>query len=359
MFFGRNILETQITNSLTDDATLRPAIRATIGIGTQLLTEVAGAVVFVGVILVICAWFAGPARLPRICREAIAPFLRENPWGTFAITLGLLALLFIWDPIPATGKPAGIITFTVLGAARDGDPDPPDRPRVSGGASRVPRATRSGPGWPTCAGTGRSAGLRRRPRRRRPPNSSRNWPSCATTGLSRPMSTKRRRRSCSMVAKRSVGVGSAIVALSVAAVLLAACGSSKPSYCSSLSSLKSSVKALPTTNVVSGGTNALKSAVTKVQNDANAVISGAKSDFPNETSALTELGQHPGHVRQGARERSVSGGHRTDSQRRLRRLDRGPELLERDLVEVQLTGLVQIPVCATTRPESTASRSAW
>jgi hypothetical protein len=34
--------------------------------------------------------------------------------ATYAITLGILALLFIWDPIPATGTPAGIITFTVL-----------------------------------------------------------------------------------------------------------------------------------------------------------------------------------------------------------------------------------------------------
>ena len=114
MFFGRNILQSQITNSLTNDATLRPAIRATIAIGTQLLTEVAGAVVFVGVVLVLCAWFAGPARIALAAREAIAPFLRENPWGTFAITLGIMALLFIWDPIPATGTPAGIITFLVL-----------------------------------------------------------------------------------------------------------------------------------------------------------------------------------------------------------------------------------------------------
>jgi hypothetical protein len=114
VFFGRNILQSQITNSLTNDESLRPAIRATIGIATELLTEVAGAVVFTGVILVICAWFAGPARVARTAREGIAPFLRENPWGTFAITLGLLALLFIWNPIPATGTPAGIITFTVL-----------------------------------------------------------------------------------------------------------------------------------------------------------------------------------------------------------------------------------------------------
>jgi hypothetical protein len=115
VFFGRNILQTQITNSLTNDASLRPAIRATIGIGTQLLVEVAGACVFVGVILVIAAWFAGPARIARAGREAIAPFLRDQVGFTYGIALGILALLFIWDPIPATGTPAGIITFIVLG----------------------------------------------------------------------------------------------------------------------------------------------------------------------------------------------------------------------------------------------------
>jgi Short C-terminal domain len=114
VLFGRRFLETQIPNSLTDDASLRPAIRATIAISTGLLKEVATAVIFVGVILVVAAWFAGPAGIARTGREAIAPFLRERPVPTYAITLGLLALLFIWDPIPATGTPAGIITFTVL-----------------------------------------------------------------------------------------------------------------------------------------------------------------------------------------------------------------------------------------------------
>ncbi|HKO27459.1 MAG TPA: SHOCT domain-containing protein [Solirubrobacteraceae bacterium] len=114
VLFGRRILETQITNSLTDDASLRPAIRATIAIGTSLLVEVATAVIFVAVVLIAAAWFAGPARFARREREAIAPFLRERPVATYAITLGVLALIFIWNPIPATGTPAGIITFIVL-----------------------------------------------------------------------------------------------------------------------------------------------------------------------------------------------------------------------------------------------------
>ena len=112
--FGRKLLESQLTNSLTDDATLRPAIRATIAIGTALLSEVAGAVIFVAVILIAAAWFAGPARPARLGRQAIAPFLRERPVATYAIALGILALVFIWNPIPATGKPAGIIVFTLM-----------------------------------------------------------------------------------------------------------------------------------------------------------------------------------------------------------------------------------------------------
>ena len=78
-----------------------------------------------------------------------------------------------------------------------------------------------------------------------------------------------------------------VAILSAGAALLAGCGgSSKPSYCSAVASLKSSVQAVPTTDVISNGTNALKSALTKVEDDAKAVVSSAKSDFPNETSAL-------------------------------------------------------------------------
>lgn len=69
---------------------------------------------FVGIILVAAAWFAGPARPAFVARQAIAPFLREQAVATFGVVLGILVLLFIWDPIPATSKPLGILIFTVL-----------------------------------------------------------------------------------------------------------------------------------------------------------------------------------------------------------------------------------------------------
>ncbi len=78
-----------------------------------------------------------------------------------------------------------------------------------------------------------------------------------------------------------------VTALVLGVAALAACGgSSKPSYCSSVSSLESSIKALPSTNIVATGLNGLESAVSKVQSDAQTAVNAAKSDFPTETSAL-------------------------------------------------------------------------
>jgi Short C-terminal domain len=114
VLLGRSILESQIPNSITNDDALRPTVKATIAISTYILSDVAGACVFIGILLVAAAWLAGPARPALFARQGIAPFLRERAAATYAITIGLLVLLFIWDPIPATSKPAGIIVFIVL-----------------------------------------------------------------------------------------------------------------------------------------------------------------------------------------------------------------------------------------------------
>ena len=87
-----------------------------------------------------------------------------------------------------------------------------------------------------------------------------------------------------MVKTRGTTVTVAVAVLCAGAV--AACGSSKPSYCSKVSNLETSIKAIPSTNIVQTGLSGLESALTKVQSDAQTAINAAKSDFPNETSAL-------------------------------------------------------------------------
>ena len=115
VIFGRSFFVNQVTGSLVKDASLKPAISEVVTIMTQMLHQIAAGIVFMGILLVIAAWFAGPARPAHATRRAISPFLRERPAASYGIMLGLLALLFIWDPIHATGTPAGIIVFTVVG----------------------------------------------------------------------------------------------------------------------------------------------------------------------------------------------------------------------------------------------------
>jgi hypothetical protein len=114
VFVAQKLVQSGVTNSLVKVEANKPAVSAVVSIATSMLTEIAGAFVFVGVPLIAAAWFAGPARLAVRMRRAIAPFLRDHPGATFGIVAGLLLLIFIWGPIPATHRPAGIIVFTVL-----------------------------------------------------------------------------------------------------------------------------------------------------------------------------------------------------------------------------------------------------
>jgi putative oligomerization/nucleic acid binding protein len=114
VILGRSILQGQVVNSLTSDASLQVTIRHVYNIATAILNDVASGVIFIGIVLVAAAWFAGPARPAYATRHAISPFLREQAVATYGIVVGILVLLFIWDPIPATSKPLGILVFTVL-----------------------------------------------------------------------------------------------------------------------------------------------------------------------------------------------------------------------------------------------------
>ena len=77
-----------------------------------------------------------------------------------------------------------------------------------------------------------------------------------------------------------------LVVLASAAIALAGCGSSKPSYCSARSDLETSVKDLGNVKVTSGGVSEFKSQLQKVKSSADSVVNSAKKDFPTETSAL-------------------------------------------------------------------------
>jgi hypothetical protein len=114
VFLLRHVTVAQVTESLVKSESIKPAAREVLSIATSRLSEIAGAFVFIGIPLIAAAWFAGPARLAVKGRKAIAPFLAERPEWTYGIVAAIMALIFIWDPIPATGKAAGILSFLVL-----------------------------------------------------------------------------------------------------------------------------------------------------------------------------------------------------------------------------------------------------
>ena len=78
------------------------------------------------------------------------------------------------------------------------------------------------------------------------------------------------------------------VALAAAALIAIGCGSSndKPAYCSDVSDLQSSVNDLKNVQLNSDTISTVQTDVQKIQTNANAAVSSAKQDFPNETSAL-------------------------------------------------------------------------
>jgi hypothetical protein len=111
---GRSLVESQTVNALVKNPANVPAAKAVMAIATSMLSEIALAFVIVGIPLIIAAWFAGPARLATRGRRLLAPFLRDSPGMAFLLVGAIMVLIFIWRPIAAMGKPAGIIIFFAL-----------------------------------------------------------------------------------------------------------------------------------------------------------------------------------------------------------------------------------------------------
>jgi copper chaperone CopZ len=68
-----------------------------------------------------------------------------------------------------------------------------------------------------------------------------------------------------------------------AVAVIAGCGGSKPAFCKNRSELQKSVSGIN----VSGGVSSLKTQVQTIEGQAKSLVSSAKSDFPNETTAIS------------------------------------------------------------------------
>lgn len=110
----RSIVGTQVVNTLASTEAVRPAASAAWSIGTSVLVDTAGALVFIGVFIVLAGLLGGASRWARSIRHSLAPWLRERPDITFGVVVVLLLLLFAWGPIEATQQITGILLITIL-----------------------------------------------------------------------------------------------------------------------------------------------------------------------------------------------------------------------------------------------------
>jgi hypothetical protein len=114
---GRKVGQGQLVSAITSDASIEPAVQDAYSVATSLLVQVSSAVIIVGVPLILSAWLAGPARWALATRSYLAPYLRQRPALAYWATAALLALVFIWGPIPATRNPFEMLLFTILAFA--------------------------------------------------------------------------------------------------------------------------------------------------------------------------------------------------------------------------------------------------
>jgi len=116
LLIARRIAGDQVVNGLVQVPTNRPAAQAAWSIGTSLLYDIALAVLVYGLVLVCVAWLGGRTRPATMVRRALSPFSRDHATAMYATGAGLLLLVILWGPTPATRQLIPIIGFAALGA---------------------------------------------------------------------------------------------------------------------------------------------------------------------------------------------------------------------------------------------------
>jgi hypothetical protein len=105
----RNVIGNQLVDSLASTDAARPAVDATWTIGTRLLSDIAQAIIIVGLVVMLAASLSGPRRPAVAFRRAAAPWFRERPNTVYAFVAAILLLIVLWGPIPATRMPIPVL----------------------------------------------------------------------------------------------------------------------------------------------------------------------------------------------------------------------------------------------------------
>jgi len=111
---GRAIAQGQLVSAVTTDASIEPAADDAYTVATSLLVQVADSAIIIGIPVIFSAWLAGPTRWALAARRFLAPHFRARPHLAYWITAVVLAVIFIWAPIPATRNVPTMLLFTII-----------------------------------------------------------------------------------------------------------------------------------------------------------------------------------------------------------------------------------------------------
>ena len=115
VILGRKIGQGQLVSAITTDASIEPAANDAYSVATSLLVQVASACIIIGIPVMLVGVVRGAGALGgRLLGASLAPHFRDRPGLPYWITAALLALVFIWGPIPATRNPLEMLIFTIL-----------------------------------------------------------------------------------------------------------------------------------------------------------------------------------------------------------------------------------------------------
>ncbi len=98
-----------VVDSLIKTDAIRSAGNAAWGIGTELLLNVAYALILYGVVGLFGAWLAGPTRWAVAARRRLAPVFEDQAWLVYGAVAVLFLLLLAWGPTQATREWWGVL----------------------------------------------------------------------------------------------------------------------------------------------------------------------------------------------------------------------------------------------------------
>jgi hypothetical protein len=111
---ARRVGGNQVVDGLVRTESVKPAAHNAWEISTSLLYTIAVTMVIYGLLVVLCAWLAGPTRLAVAARRAMAPSMRDYPVRVYGIAAALYLLVLLWGPTPAFHKAIPVLLIAGL-----------------------------------------------------------------------------------------------------------------------------------------------------------------------------------------------------------------------------------------------------